>query len=182
MDVLTARLRLRDLRVEDRDPMVDLWTDAAVARFMDDFGPRTAAQTDDWIRATLAANRERERSSHNSTILLRSTGAVVGWIGVGVSSAPVGDYDFGYAVRPGHRGHGYATEALVATLRFCFTDLAVASVWGECHADNAASARVMSAACMSRIADNGGSRRYLARRDSWLGVSGASGVPAGARR
>lgn len=167
MDVLTGRLRIRDLRVEDRDGMVELWTDAAVARFMDGFGPRTPDQTDSWIRATVAANRECERSSHNCTIVLRSTGETLGWIGVGVSSEPVGEYDFGYAIRPGCRGRGYATEALVATLRFCFADLAVASVWGECHAGNSASAHVMGAAGMSRIADHEGNRRYLAHRHTW---------------
>jgi RimJ/RimL family protein N-acetyltransferase len=67
------------------------------------------------------------------------------------------------------------TEALIATLRYCFTDVGVNSVFGETRPSNAASARVMLKAGMRFIGSfpsrsEGGvvHHRYIAFRDEWL--------------
>jgi len=37
----TERLMLRDLELDDLETLVRLWADPEVARFVDDFGPRS---------------------------------------------------------------------------------------------------------------------------------------------
>jgi [ribosomal protein S5]-alanine N-acetyltransferase len=151
MDVVTRRLHIRDLRAGDLAAMADLWTDPDVGRFMGTYGPRSAAQTATWLNEVMRHNRAQPRFAHNTAIIVAETGQCAGWIGCGKSSEPVGEYDFGYAVRPACRGHGYAREALTALLAFFLHDLAVSSVWGECDALNHRSAAVMHAAGMTPI-------------------------------
>lgn len=151
MDVVTSRLRIRDLRAGDLAAMVELWTDPDVGRFMGTYGPRSAAQTATWLRDAMRHNRARPRFAHNTAIVVAETGECAGWTGCGQSSDPAGGYDVGYALRSAQRGHGYAREALTALLAFCLHDLAVCSVSGECDALNRRSAAVMRAAGMAPV-------------------------------
>ena len=168
MDVRTARLRLRDLRPDDLPAMTELWIDPDVGRFMGDFGPRRAEDVERWLLATIAGERGPDRRSHNCAIVVHGSDDVAGWIGVGPSSRPIGDYDFGYAVRSGFRGRGYASEALAGVLRFCFDFAGVGSVWGECDGANLASARVMRRAGLDPIEPSpDGDLRFRAVADRW---------------
>jgi [ribosomal protein S5]-alanine N-acetyltransferase len=177
MDVATGRLLVRDLRAEDLAAMADLWTDPDVGRFMGTYGPRSAAETAAWLGEAMRHNRAQPRFAHNAAIIVAGTGECAGWIGCGKSSEPVGEYDFGYALRPACRGHGYAREALTALLAFCLHDLAVSSVWGECDVLNYRSAAVMHAAGMASVeASPHGDLRFRADR-SWRPPPG--GRPAG---
>jgi len=124
------------------------WADPDVGRFMGTYGPRSAAETAAWLDEAMRHNRAQPRFAHNTAIIVAGTGECAGWMGCGKSSEPVGEYDFGYALRPACRGHGYAREALTALLAFCLHDLAVSSVWGECDVLNHRSAAVMHAARM----------------------------------
>ena len=146
----TRRLLLRDLRPDDVVAMARLWTDRDVARFMDGFGPRTADQVAAWVPEAIRASCSVPRF-RSWAIEVRSTGEVVGWIGFGGSSRGVGDIDFAFIVDPGHRGHGYATEALRGAVNYCFDTLGAQSFWGECHTDNEASAGAMRAAGLEYI-------------------------------
>jgi hypothetical protein len=110
MDVAAGRLLIRDLRAEDLAAMADLWTDRDVGRFMGTYGPRSAAETAAWLEEAMRRNRAQPRFAHNAAIIVAGTGECAGWIGCGKSSEPVGEYDFGYALRPACRGHGYARE------------------------------------------------------------------------
>jgi [ribosomal protein S5]-alanine N-acetyltransferase len=149
VDLTTRRLLIRDLQADDLAAMIELWTDDDVGRFMGTYGPRSAEETARWLEDAVRHNRARPRFAHNAAIIVAETGERAGWIGCGKSSEPVGEYEFGYALRPGCRGHGYAREALVAVLAFCLGELGVSSVWGECDALNHRSAAVMRAAGMS---------------------------------
>ena len=87
----------------------------------------------------------------------------------------IGDRNFGYALRRDQWNHGYMTEALVAMLRFCFTDTGAGSVFATCRPANPASGRVMEKGGMryvgtflSRTDEGVIERRYIALRDTWL--------------
>jgi len=87
---------------------------------------------------------------------------------------PVGECDFGYALRPAFRGHGYARDALIALRAFCIHDLSVSSVWGECGVLSHRSAAVMRAAGMTPIgASAEGDLRFRAGR-SWHPPTGTA--------
>lgn len=169
--LLTARLTVRDVIPGDLGPLTDMWTDPEVERFMDDWGPRTAEAVPAWIEAAQAANRAEPRSSYNASIVTRADGQVVGWVGFGEGGDPVGDWNFGYALRPGCRGLGYA-RALVGVLAFCLGEIGLESVWGSCHPDNVPSAAVMAGAGMAETGPlPNGDRRFRADR-SWSAPQG----------
>ena len=157
------RLLLRDLEDPDRDTAVVLWTDPAVARYMDDFGPRTEAEVDQWIpearRAALSVPWFR-----SWVMELKATGEVVGWLGFGADTREIGDIDFAFIVDPAHRGQGYAPEALRAAFQYCFDQLGARSFWGQCHTDNQASARAMRAAGLEYLDTVDGEHRFRVDR------------------
>ncbi|GAB3917632.1 N-acetyltransferase [Microlunatus endophyticus] len=163
----TSRLNLRDPRMTDRQPLTEMWTDAAVAQFMADYGPRDPASVQEWLTQIVRAADDRRQSSPSSvqlTLARKEDGVVVGWLGLGASSRGVADWDFGYAVHPGHRGNGYAAEALAGAVDGCRRRFGIESFWGECHQTNAASARVMTTAGFSEIApSDDGNRRFVFR-------------------
>ena len=140
--------------------MVELWTHREVARFMEEFGPRTASEVVDWLPGAIAAH-EDEPLYGGWALARLDTGEVVGWIGFGPDRRQhVGDIDFAYIIASTQRGNGFASEALAAVVEYCFGELGVSSVWGECHPDNSASARVMEKAGLVFIGEVDGQHRY----------------------
>jgi RimJ/RimL family protein N-acetyltransferase len=146
LPLTTRRLALRWPIESDFQALCELWTDPRVARFMDDWGPRDVPGVREWLDLhTSGTNRD---GTHLQLVITTRTDAtVVGWLGLGASNDPTGDWSFGYAIHPTHRAHGYATEALSAAL----THLQVGTIWGECHPENQASAHVMQSAGMTEI-------------------------------
>ncbi|GAB3911890.1 N-acetyltransferase [Microlunatus endophyticus] len=161
----TSRLMLRDPRITDLQPLTEMWTDAAVAQFMDDYGPRDPAGVQEWLTQIVRALEDCPESNPSSvqlTLARKDDAAVVGWLGLGASSRGVADWDFGYAVHPAHRGNGYAAEALAGAVDGCRRRFGIETFWGECHRANAASARVMTRAGFSEIASSDdGNRRFV---------------------
>jgi RimJ/RimL family protein N-acetyltransferase len=51
--------------------------------------------------------------------------------------------ELGWVIDPASAGHGYATEAVEALVRFCFERLGLRRVTANCFADNTASRRLM---------------------------------------
>lgn len=165
LSIDTQRLVLRRPVMPDLQPLTEMWTDPLVARFMDDFGPRDAVGVGDWLTALMRADEHgagERPSSVQLTLVRRTDHAVVGWLGLGNSSRSVAEWDFGYALRPDHRGHGYASEALSAALAACHRRFGIASFWGECHETNYASAHVMiSVGMIEIIRGDDGQRRFV---------------------
>ena len=169
MDIETGRLHLRDLEEADFATIHELQTDPLVRPFVG--WPHVESEVDSraWLSNTLLHNAARPRFSHSCAIVLRSEGAVAGWIGFGHPSEgkEFGDLDFGYAILPRLWNQGLMTEALRGTLAFIFTapgvvvvregehprTRAAKSVFGECAVANPASARVMEKAGMRGVAD-----------------------------
>lgn len=160
----SARLVLCHPRPDDLVPLTATWTDPAVARHMGDFGPRDRQAVRTWLGEVSQAPEPQEGDRPGSvqfTLVRQDTGDAVGWLGLGKSSEAVAQWDFGYAVHPDHRGHGLAGEALAAAIDMCRSMFGVATFWGECDADNPASAHTMLTAGLTEIpAGTDGSRRF----------------------
>jgi RimJ/RimL family protein N-acetyltransferase len=58
----------------------------------------------------------------------------------------------GYAIGPGHQGHGYATEVVRELLVICFGHLHVALVEADVFVPHVASQRVLEKAGLRRVA------------------------------
>jgi ribosomal-protein-alanine N-acetyltransferase len=65
-----------------------------------------------------------------------------------------GCVEIGYGIEPPFRGHGYATEAVAALVRWGF-DHGVRRILAECHGDNRPSIRVLEKTGMRRIGERG---------------------------
>jgi ribosomal-protein-alanine N-acetyltransferase len=91
------------------------------------------------------SSAEPNPDAYNWAITLKSTGQLIGWLGIGSPSHPTipGERDFGYALNRDFWGNGYMPEALGAVLRFEFETLKTPRIYGECELENPASARVM---------------------------------------
>ena len=172
MECRTKRLLIRDFMAEDR-PSVRVWrADPEVTRYLDQ---PLGADADSWFDAVLRFGAQHPRSAHDAAIILRATGDVIGWIGIGRSMDPgAGDLVVGYALARAWWGEGYMTEALAAVLRFGFAELGARSISAQCYVANPASARVMDKAGMkpagravSADPSLGESVRYVALREDW---------------
>ena len=116
--------------------------------------PQSAEQVSSWIEDSIKHNEARPRYAHSCSIVERSSGIVVGWIGFGYPSEGKeqwGERDFGYSMRPEFRGLGFGSEALTVVIDYCFNVLGVSSFFGETMPDNAASARAMRKAGMEAV-------------------------------
>ena len=168
--ITTPRLILRDLQPEDEPAMRALRTDPVVTRHIDYIASESDEQVHAWVVETIRHNAMLPRFAYNLTIVRHGDGATLGWIGIGRGDDQErGEMDFGYALLPAYWGQGYTSEALGALLDFVFGELGVARVYGECDADNPASARVMEKAGMRR--DPQGepcdTLRYALSREEW---------------
>jgi RimJ/RimL family protein N-acetyltransferase len=79
-------------------------------------------------------------------------GTLIGEVSLHVYSLLHRGGELGYALHPGHQGHGYATEAAEALLRHGFDDLGLHRIMARCSARNSASARLMERLGMRREA------------------------------
>jgi RimJ/RimL family protein N-acetyltransferase len=142
--------------------MIVLWTDPDVARFMDDFGPRTPGQVWAWLPEAIAAKVDPHYRGW--AIDLKATSETIGWLGFGGDDRGIGDIDFAFVVHPSHRRRGYAAEALRGAVEYCFQVLHVAAFWGQCHSDNLASAGALRRAGLSYIGTIDGQHRFRVER------------------
>lgn len=85
---------------------------------------------------------------HRSWLLRRrDTGELVGSIGVETGH---GKAVFGYVLGRAHWGQGLAAEALTWLVDWALSQPGIVRAWAHCDVDNAASARVMEKAGMTR--------------------------------
>jgi ribosomal-protein-alanine N-acetyltransferase len=165
MDIMSARLHIRDLTEADWPALHALRTDPEVYRY-NHFGPESEEETQTWIRETMVHNNLTPRLSHNCSLVLKATGEVIGWIGFGVPSpakAVYVDLSFGYALLPTFWNQGYMTEALRAMITFAFSTTNAMSIGDNCDVRNIGSARVMEKAGLHQI------ERFTAHADPATG-------------
>lgn len=73
----------------------------------------------------------------------RASGAYLGGTGFHAPNWRVPSAEFGYFLLPPARGRGFATEALRLLIDYGLRQAGFNRIWGDCDADNAASAAVM---------------------------------------
>jgi RimJ/RimL family protein N-acetyltransferase len=125
--LLTPRLELRPWRDADREPFAALNADPVVMEFM----PRclTEAESDEVARRAHAGIEQRGWGQW--AVEVRDEREFVGFVGLSVPSfsthfAPA--VELAWRLKHAAWGHGYATEAARAALRFAFETLALPEV------------------------------------------------------
>ncbi|MFI1828450.1 GNAT family N-acetyltransferase [Streptomyces sp. NPDC020412] len=137
----TARLRLRPFTDADADHLFALHSSAHLMRYWDSppwterarsarFIARCGQMADEGTGARVAIDRA-------------SDGAFVGWCGLTSFDPENRSASLGYILDDAMWGHGYATEAAHAVLRWAFDTLDLNRVQAEVDTRNPASARVL---------------------------------------
>lgn len=150
--IQTERLILRDFVEADGEALNAILSDAESTRYMH-FSAWNSADRRSFFQWILENNRSPAADSIQWAIELKSSGAMIGWFGIGGASHPsvAGERSFGYILSRLHWGNGYMTEALRAIIAFEFETLRTPLLSATCEADNPASARVLEKAGMRRI-------------------------------
>jgi RimJ/RimL family protein N-acetyltransferase len=137
----TARLRLRPFADSDADRLFAMHSDTLVMRYWDSppwtdperatrFISRCQEMADDGIGVRVAVDRA-------------SDGAFVGWCVLTDWDPDFRSAELGYCFDREAWGHGYATEAAHALLRWAYDTLDLNRVQAEADTRNPASARVL---------------------------------------
>jgi len=140
MQIHTQRLKLRELTEGDLQAVHDYASDPEVVRYTP-FGPNTMVDTKNFLDGALSRQKEEPRTDIGLGIELREEGRLIGTCRINKTSE--NEAYVGYILNKRYWGHGYATEAAGALMRFGFTELGVHRIYADCHPDNAASIRVL---------------------------------------
>ena len=144
-DVLTSRLRLRALSLDDVELILRGDRGALAARI----GARVP---DDWPGPALASSLPgiAARMAQNPmdtvgwvwAVIERGTAEMAGDIGFHSPVRGVAAVEIGYVIFPAARGRGYATEAAAALIAWAFAQPGVERVSAQIEPGNGASLRV----------------------------------------
>jgi RimJ/RimL family protein N-acetyltransferase len=134
----TARLVLRQVRIEDLDPFARMMSDPEVRRYLDG---RVIDRDEAWREMALWAGHWSLRGYGLWAAEVQETGTFVGRIGLYNPEGWPG-LEVGWALAREHWGKGYATEGARAALECAFDLLGAEHVISVIHPDNARSIRV----------------------------------------
>jgi len=137
----TPRLRLRPFADEDADVLFALHSDAYVLRYWDAPPWREPARAERFI----AACRQLAQDGTGMRLAIEriSDATFIGWCGVTRWNPDYRSAALGYCLAAPAWGHGYATEAADALLRWAYETWDLNRVQAEADTRNAASARVL---------------------------------------
>ena len=140
VSLATARLRLRPMRFDDVEPLLDLFGDP---QFMEAFQspPFSRPEMEAWVRRNL---EHQERWGYGLFALIHAeSGELIGDCGLETIELHGGtETELGYDLRRDMWGHGLATEAALAVVRYAFDELRLPRVISMVRAHNVRSARV----------------------------------------
>ena len=161
----TDRLRLRWFHdtAADADFLRALLNDPGWLANIGERNVRTRRQARTWIATRHTATYGRLGFGFWA-VERKSDGALVGMCGL-IKRDTLMEADVGYALMPAFRGHGYASEAAAACVRYGQDVLGLAEVWGITGPTNAPSAAVLR---QIGLRDAGITRLVGEERETWV--------------
>ncbi len=147
LEIITERLRLRELRSEDWRELLRYQSDPRYLRLYP-WATRTLEAVQSFLQPLVEWQYEHPRSRFQFAITFRGEEALIGLVGIRRASPYASDSDVGYELAPQFWGRGYATEAAGALVRLGFEELGLERLWASCLADNAGSRRVLEKLAM----------------------------------
>lgn len=136
----TKRLILREPALGDFDSYAAVWADPKVMRYLSQTG-HAMARHEAWRAFTGQAGHWSLRGYGMFAVLERVTTEFVGFVGPWEPEGWPG-FEIGWTLGSRYWGHGYATEAARACLRYAFTELGRPHIVSLIAPDNAPSIRV----------------------------------------
>jgi [ribosomal protein S5]-alanine N-acetyltransferase len=141
MEQITQRLRIREFVVGDFTALRDMDSRLEMHTYERDLPAETDTRNslDEYIRD----QSETPRTSFRFAITIPPQDTVMGIMKISRQWEAIREWEIGWAVHPAEWGRGYAVEAARKIIDWAFNELNVHRVVAFCHADNAASVRVM---------------------------------------
>ena len=191
MDALTHRLRLRRFAPTHLRDFLAYQTHPETLRYLS-AAPKTEVEAADYLERQSTLEIGDEGGWLGFAVELRSTGRMIGEVGVYLqpqrqpppqpsqmaTPGHFGQGDIGWSLHPDYWRHGYATEAGHALLAYVFDERRLHRVTSGCDARNVASFRLMERLGMRReahfhrslFADGAWQDQYLYAllREEWL--------------
>jgi [ribosomal protein S5]-alanine N-acetyltransferase len=147
LPIVTARLRIRPFEPGDAGPMMGVYGDAEVMRYIPGGALADEHAAQKIMDEQLVAHAARGYAYY--AVELAAGGRIVGDAGFG-RFEPTGDVELGYTFARTAWGRGYATEAAAACLAAAFAGLDVPRIIAVADVENAASHRVAERIGMRR--------------------------------
>jgi RimJ/RimL family protein N-acetyltransferase len=146
MELQTDRLLLREYTMDDFAAVHSFASDVRIAEYVD-WGPNTTGETLEFLIWCAAAQRGSNRTNFTLAVTFPG-GEPFGSVGLGVDR---GRGELGYVIDADYWGHGYATEAAAALLRFGQGTLRLRDITATCRPENTASAKVLEKIGMIQV-------------------------------
>jgi RimJ/RimL family protein N-acetyltransferase len=165
MEIVTARLRLDDLRAEDAEALFAYRGDPAVSRYQG-WKPDSVADAARFIGAQQGAAPDVPGTWWQRAIRLRDSGELIGDLGLHfLDDAAV---ELGISLAPAHQGRGYAREAVEVMFDFTFGGLRKPRMIALVDPRNAPSIRLLEGLGMRRSGAEADSLVFTLSARDWL--------------
>lgn len=142
MEILTARLQLREFDAADSRAVHAYQSDPAYLRHYREWEERSEEDVRAFVEMLIGWSRESPRTRFQLAITLQGSREVVGCCGVRKPAAESDEAEFGCELAPRCWGRGYAREASRAILAFGFGELRLRRVWARVVPANARAVRL----------------------------------------
>lgn len=139
--ITTARLRLRQIGIEDAPAIMEIFSHPDVLRYLNDPPTDTPEKALAWIHKI--DGYYTHKTAVFWAITLHDDERMIGVYETYNWDELNRRVDIGYQLMPAFWGYGYITEATHAVLRWCFDTLDVHRIQGDCTDGNLASEKVM---------------------------------------
>ena len=140
-ELQTMHLVLREFRDSDVDPLYEIQGNRDYMRFT--FCAESRAGCESWLRRYDESRRANGFAPW--TIVLRSTGRVIGWGGLNIDpAAPEWGPEVSCFIHPAYQGRGFASELVHRSLQHGFNDLGLKRIGAFAMPENEASIRVLT--------------------------------------
>ena len=151
----TARMILRDHRLEDLESHHEMLSDPEVMYYLPDIMTHSLEESRRDLETSVRAVTAQPRREYFLRMEEKGTGELIGEIGYTVTEeTPVGKLvHAGYFSRKRFWGRGYMSEAFAEVLRFAFEENGVFRLTTGCDPENKGSEKVMKKCGLIKEAD-----------------------------
>ena len=121
--IVTERLVLREVNINDADFILDLLNSKGWLQFIGDRNVRSLPDAEKYI-ADRIIKSYIDHGLGLYLVELKTSGTAIGLCGL-IKRDTLEDIDIGFAFLPEYNGFGYAFEAAISTLQFAFESLEI---------------------------------------------------------
>jgi len=151
IEILTERLSIRRPELGDADAMFRYRSDPLISRYQN-WEPASLGEIRDFIAGLEEIELDTPGRWYQLGLYVRTSGEMTGDCGIHVQKDDPRQVEFGITLARDFQGHGLATEALRAVLRYLFIELEKHRVYGSVDPRNAPSLTLLERIGMRREA------------------------------